>query len=132
MSNLSKLIVAFAGVLLVADVAVADSWTNTTGNKDWFTDANWADGTEPGSMDDAVVDLAGANRAEIAGAEAIARDVLAGDHGTGEIAILSGGSVFARKLLAGTNAGANGTISMAGTSIDLEEDVLVGLSPGAV
>jgi hypothetical protein len=131
MTKLCKLLVVFVGMMFIADVAVADTWTNTTGNKDWFTDANWADGTEPGSLDDAVVDLAGASRSEIGGAQAIARDVLAGDHGTGEIAIISGGSLLARKLLAGTNAGANGTISMAGTSVDLDEDVLVGLSPGA-
>jgi hypothetical protein len=126
-----RICAAFTGAVLLAPFANADTWTNGDNDNDWYNGLNWADGTAPTSLDSAVVELTGADRAIIGPGTADALDVLAGDHGSGEISILAGATLFARKIISGTNNGSNGIVTMSGGSVDLLEDVLVGLSPGS-
>ena len=131
MVHVPRIFMALSGVVVLTAVASGDTWTNGAGNNDWYNGLNWSDGSAPTSTDSAVVELTGANRAVIGPGTADAQDVLAGDHGSGEIDILAGSLLLARKIISGTNNGSSGIVNMSGGSVDLLEDLLIGLEPGS-
>jgi fibronectin-binding autotransporter adhesin len=95
------------------------TWTNS-GASDWFTPGNWSGTTVPTASNDAVIRSNGT--ANIAGAEATAKDVFIGSgrgSNDGTLFVASSGTLAADSVTVGGGAfsGANGTLNLEGLLI---------------
>jgi len=96
----------------------------------WSQAACWSDGV-PDEAHDAVVD--GGASVELAdGEQATARRLYVGDAGAGAYHQLGGSLVGLEKVVLGSQAGASGTATIAGGTLEAEEVVIAGRGSGAL
>ncbi len=120
--------VAALAALSAAVPAQADplDWTGATDN-DWFIGSNWNTGNVPTVADDVTIDD-GAAMITQPGAQA--DNVTVGDSGSGNLIVMTGGTLHAdHSLYLGYLSGSEGglTVDGAGSSIVLDADLIAGV-----
>lgn len=122
-------LVVAVGMAPLSRQATADTWTNSAGDRNWFNHANWADNSVPTSSDDAIIQLVGANRAEIGVGTAYANKVIVADSAgsVGELAMFAGATTYFDEIRIANNPNTTGTMTIDEGSANLISSFLVGV-----